>query len=365
MKILTKFRDSELSLKIIDKIQAIADPLRKYHIMEVCGTHTMAISKLGIRSVMPANVRLISGPGCPVCVTPQGEIDAVFQLLEQNDVLLCVYGDMMKVPGTNGKNLLDYRAEGYDVKIVLSPLDVIGFAEKSDKPVVFVSIGFETTNPASAALIDLIIQKNIENVSVMVFNKTMPEVLGVLLEDEFLNIDGFLCPGHVSVITGEELYKPIVRKNKSAVITGFETLDIFSSIYEIVRQVNENDYKVVNNYSRIVRSEGNKKAQLLVDRYMSKVDSSWRGIGVIKSSGLRIKEEFCFLDALKKYNLTLSDVSEISGCSCGEVLKGRKSPHECGLFGTVCNTENPVGPCMVSSEGACAAYYKYNKNGVC
>lgn len=364
MKTISKFRDGELSRKLIDKICVVSDPSKKYNIMEVCGTHTMAISKLGIRNVLPQNIRLVSGPGCPVCVTPQGEIDAIFTLLEENDITLCVYGDMMKVPGTSGKNLLDYKSEGYDVRVVLSCLDVFKFAEKSTKDVVFVSIGFETTNPTVAALIKILVENHVKNTSIMLFNKTMPEVLGVLLNDKLLNIDGFLCPGHVSVMTGASLYEPVVRMKKAAVITGFEPVDILSSIYEIVRQVNENNYKIVNNYPRTVKYEGNSKASGLVCKYLKKTDSSWRGIGVIERSGLSIKEEFSFLDAVKKYRLEVDSLDEIDGCSCGEVLKGRKFPHQCALFGNVCNTENPVGPCMVSSEGACAAYYKYDYSGV-
>ena len=272
MKVMSRFRDSELSKKIIDKIYSILDSSRKYSIMEVCGTHTMAISRLGIRDALPKNINLISGPGCPVCVTPQGEIDAIFNLLEKNDITLCAYGDMMRVPGSSGKNLLDYKSRGHDVRVVLSCLDVLKVSKESTKDVVFVSIGFETTNPTVAALMEILVKNRVKNTSIMLLNKTMPEVLGVLLEDKFLNIDGFLCPGHVSVITGTSLYEPIVKKKKAAVITGFEPVDILSSIHEIIRQVSSNEYRVVNNYPRTVKQEGNNK-----DGYYRKKWASYKG----------------------------------------------------------------------------------------
>lgn len=361
MELISKFRDREVVKILIDKIYKEVDESKLYNIMEVCGTHTMSISKFGIRTLLPPEIKLISGPGCPVCVTSQGEIDCIFQLLENNDIILATYGDMMRVPGSMKKNLLDMKASGKDIRVVISPLDILKIRKKSDKEVVFVSIGFETTNPATAALVDLIVNRQIDGVYILIFNKTMPEIISVLLDDNSLNIDGFLCPGHVSVITGEKLYLPIVRKNKAAVITGFEPIDILSSILEIVKQVNSKNFNIVNNYKRAVKSDGNEKANKLVDRYFKKVDAVWRGVGIVKQSGLALKSEYNYLDAIVRYNLSLEKREEIPGCRCGDVLKGKILPIECPLFERVCNFENPVGPCMVSSEGACAAYYKYEK----
>lgn len=361
MDLISKFRDKATVKSLLHEINKNVEDSKSYNIMEVCGTHTMSISKFGIRTLLPKPIRLITGPGCPVCVTSQGEIDCIFELLENNDIILATYGDMMRVPGSNKKNLLDMKAAGKDIRVVISPLDILKIREKSDKEIVFVSIGFETTNPATAVLVDLIVKKSITGIYVLMFNKTMPEIINVLLEDSSLNIDGFLCPGHVSVITGEKLYIPMVKKGKAAVVTGFEPVDVLSSILEIVKQINTQSFKIVNNYKRTVKANGNRLANDVVDKYFEKVDAIWRGVGVVKNSGLGLKGEYKYLDATERFGLNYEKKGETPGCRCGDVLKGKILPIDCPLYERECTFENPIGPCMVSSEGACAAYYKYEK----
>ncbi len=358
--ILTKnFRDSEKAKILSDKIKSSVKNDLEYNFMEVCGTHTMSIAKFGIRNLLPKNVNLISGPGCPVCVTSQSEIDAVFNLLDNNDIILCAFGDFLRVPGGNGQNLLDYRANGHDIRIVTSPLDCIEICEENDSEVVFVGIGFETTIPTIASLVKIAFEKNIENLSLMAFLKTMPKVLELILSDDDLKIDGFLCPGHVSAITGISIYEPIVTNNKAAVVAGFEPVDILYSIYKLILQVNRKEFQIENLYSRTVKNNGNPLALQIMYEVFEEADVEWRGLGLIEKSGLTFKKEFQIFDAFKKFNIELKYVSFDNGCICGEILKGKVSPGKCDLFGSACSPEQPVGPCMVSSEGACAAYYKY------
>jgi len=361
MKLITDFRNSELSRRLIEKIEEVATSESKYSIMEVCGTHTVSIFKYGIRSVLPENVELISGPGCPVCVTSQGEIDAIFQIVKNNDISLLTFGDLMKVPGSSGENLIDLRAEGKDIRVMLSPLDAVKTAAREpDREFVFVGIGFETTAPAIALALLEAKNMGVRNFSILPYCKTMPEVLGYLLDDPQLDIKGFLCPGHVSVVTGKGIFQPLAQRGKAAVITGFEPLDILSSILHIVRQVNSGDYCVYNNYSRVVNNAGNKKALQIIDTVFEPCSAFWRGLGDLKGSGLGLKEEFSSFNSLEKFNVKVSQFSEKKGCRCGDVLKGYIKPNLCPLYGLQCTPENPVGPCMVSSAGACAAYYRFN-----
>ncbi|PLX66522.1 MAG: hydrogenase formation protein HypD [Denitrovibrio sp.] len=351
------FRDADICKNLLKQIEKEATK-DIYRFMEVCGSHTMAIAKFGIKSILPSNIDLVSGPGCPVCVTPQCEIDALFDIVQQG-AIIATFGDMMRVPGANGENLQKMKSEGADVRIVFSPLDAIKIAEETDKEVVFVGIGFETTAPAVAGLALIAKQKGIKNISITPYNKTMPEVLGLLLADDKLNINGFVCPGHVTAVTGLNLYRPIVEAGMAAVVTGFEPVDILTSILEMIQQVNSGEYKAVNNYSRVVADEGNWKAREIIDTVYEKQGCWWRGIGFIKDSGLAFKAEYKEYDAFDKFRVSLEGDDEIEGCMCGDVLKGYIKPTECTLFGSGCVPENPVGPCMVSSEGACAAAYKY------
>lgn len=352
------FRDAELCKGLIEKInkEAVKDC---YRFMEVCGSHTMAIAKFGIKSLLPKNIELVSGPGCPVCVTPQCEIDALFEIASGGAVI-ATFGDMMRVPGSGGQSLQKMKSEGADVRIVFSPLDTLKLAKDTDKEVVFVGIGFETTAPAVAGLAVMAERQGFENLSITPYNKTMPEVLGLLLEDKNLSINGFICPGHVTAVTGLNLYEPLVKAGMAAVVTGFEPVDVLSSVLEMVRQVNSGEYAAVNRYSRVVADEGNQKARNLIGQVYEKKGCWWRGIGFIENSGLAFRDEYARFDAFKKFGVSLTGDDEIAGCSCGDVLKGYIRPDACALFGNGCTPENPVGPCMVSSEGACSAFYKYS-----
>jgi len=361
MKLITDFRNSELSLRLIRKIEDESVSECNYSIMEVCGTHTVSIFKYGIRSVLPENVELISGPGCPVCVTSQGEIDAIFRIVNNNDISLLTFGDLMKVTGSNGENLIDLRSEGKDIRVLLSPLDAVKTAAREpDRQFVFVGIGFETTAPAIASALLEAKKMGISNFSILPYCKTMPEVLGYLLDDPKLDIKGFLCPGHVSVVTGKKIFQPLAQRGRAAVITGFEPLDILSSLLHIIRQVNSGDYCVYNNYSRVVDNAGNEKAVQIMNTVFKPSPAFWRGLGELDGSGLGLKEEFSAFNSLEKFNVKVPRINEKKGCRCGDVLKGYIRPNLCPLYGKQCTPENPVGPCMVSSEGACAAYYKFN-----
>lgn len=353
------FKDRELSLKISNSIKEIADKNRVYRIMEVCGTHTMAIARSGLRKMLPENVELISGPGCPVCVTSQGEIDLFFDLIEKG-VSVVTFGDLLKIPGSNGSTLADKRAEGADVHVIYSPLDTIELAKKNpDKHFTFLGVGFETTAPTIGSLVLSAYEQKLENVSVLSFCKTMPVAFDLLLSDKDLHVDGFLCPGHVTIVTGLSLYEPIVKAHKAAVVSGFEPVEMLDAIYEIVSQVNSGEYKIVNKYKRVVNDEGNPIARGIIDKVFYPCDAVWRGLGKLEKSGLAIRDEFSKYDAFKRFDLHPKDVVEIKGCKCGQVLTGKIKPQQCPLFERVCTPDNPIGPCMVSSEGTCAAYYKF------
>ncbi|MCA1933703.1 MAG: hydrogenase formation protein HypD [Calditerrivibrio sp.] len=359
MELIENFRRKSIVKILLRKIEESLLKNQTYKIMEICGTHTVSISRFGIRSLLPKDIQLISGPGCPVCVTSQGEIDSIFSLINQKDLIIAVYGDLMRVPGSDGKSLLDYRGMGADIVVVNSVLDIIKLAKSTDKNIVFVSIGFETTTPQTAYLILESQRLGLSNLSVLLFNKTMPEVISLILKDKNLKIDGFLCPGHVTTVTGVDIYTPMIKNNKAAVVTGFEPVDILQSILTIVEQVNSNNFSIVNNYKRVASGEKNEKALSMIEKVFCLSDADWRGIGTIKGSGLRIREEFEEYDASKKFDITFPKYTDKYGCRCGDVLKGYITPKECKMFGDVCTPENPFGPCMVSNEGTCAAYYQF------
>jgi hydrogenase expression/formation protein HypD len=361
VKLITEFRDRALSEKLLASLHREAAPSKVYKFMEVCGSHTMAVSRFGLRSLLPSNIELVSGPGCPVCVTPQWEIDAIFGIAARDDVTIVTFGDMIRVPGSNGESLQQLRSEGADIRIVFSPLDAIDIAEESGKNTVFIGIGFETTAPASAALAKTAKAKGLTNLFITPFCKTVPEVMDVLLKDDSLQIDGFLCPGHVSVVTGLDIYKPVAGSGIAAVVTGFEPLDILSSVLEMVRQCNSGSFEVKNFYTRAVKNEGNPKAQALLKEVFMKSDTDWRGLGRIPMSGLRFNDDYSSIDALKKFDVKETGITDLKGCKCGDVLKGKMKPSACPLFDNGCTPQNPYGPCMVSSEGSCSAYYKYER----
>lgn len=361
------FKDSKLSQNIAKAIKASVQNGRRYRIMEVCGTHTVSIARYGLRTLLPDNVELVSGPGCPVCVTSQAEIDLFFTLAERG-ATLATFGDLLRVPGSvikNGKpiTLLDKRSEGAKVLSLYSPLDLIKLAKENPfEEYIFLGIGFETTAPNIASLIYLAEKEGIKNISVLSFCKTMPKAIEYILNTDTMNnekLDGFLCPGHVTAITGVSLYEPIVASKKAAVVAGFEPVEILDAIYEIVRQCNEEDYRITNKYTRIVKDSGNKRALEILNEVFEPSPALWRGLGKLPASGLSIREKYSHYDAFKKYDLKLGEYSEIKGCKCGEVLLGKIKPNACPLFGKRCTSENPIGPCMVSNEGTCSAYYKF------
>ncbi|MHB8809568.1 MAG: hydrogenase formation protein HypD [Desulfobulbaceae bacterium] len=352
------FRDPELAGRLSRQIHAAATrPLR---LMEVCGTHTMAIFRHGIRALLPDTVELISGPGCPVCVTSAGDIDQIIELAGRPNVTLATFGDLLRVPGSSGTNLAEARAEGANVEIVYSPAEALKIAASSERTVVFPAIGFETTIPVIAATALEARQKGIGNFKLLVSHKVVPPALSVLLADPELAVDGLLCPGHVSAIIGEKAYEPLAaRFHIPCVIAGFEPLDILSAVYLLVRQNQEGRAQVENCYGRVVSREGNPRARAMIDRVFAPCDAQWRGLGAIPGSGLTLLPEFNDLDARLAFGLVPRAVPEPRGCRCGEILTGKVKPPQCPLFNTRCTPTRPVGPCMVSSEGTCAAYSKY------
>lgn len=333
---------------------------RPFTIMEVCGTHTVAIAKNAIRELLPTTVRLISGPGCPVCVTDSSDIDRYLYLAAQRNVITATFGDMIRVPGTE-ENLQILRAEGADVRIVYSTLDALELARQNlTKEVVFLGVGFETTIPTVAVSLEAAKQERIENYSVLSMHKVVPPVLRMLAEDAELIVDAFLDPGHVCAIIGTEPIEFMAKDyGKPGVVTGFEALDILEAILMLLRQRFQGRSEIEIQYKRAVKAKGNLHAKRFIEQVFEPIDASWRGIGLIPQSGLGIREEYGAWDAARKFALPVFRSSETPGCRCGEVLKGRIDPTRCPLFAARCTPMNPVGPCMVSAEGACAAYYQY------
>jgi hydrogenase expression/formation protein HypD len=361
MSFLDQFRDPSLMLALKSEIEREVNANRIYKFMEVCGTHTMSIFKYGIRSILPKNIHLLSGPGCPVCVTPVEFIDTAIEISKNDDTILTTFGDMLKVPGTK-ENLYKLRTEGYDIRYVYSPIDAIKIAqENSFKLVVFIAVGFETTSPTTASSILLAEKMNIDNFFVLCGHKTMPNAMSAMASSGDLMLDGFICPPHVSAITGTKIYDFLATEHsKACVVGGFEPTDLLQTILMLIKQVNMGKAFVENQYSRVVNVNGNEKAQTISASVFESCDSIWRGIGNIPQSGLKILKKFSRFNALNKFTVTISKSEDNPACLCGEVLAGRKIPTECSLFANVCNPENPKGACMVSSEGTCAAYYKYN-----
>jgi len=330
--------------------------------MEVCGTHTMEIARAGIKKVLPEGIKLISGPGCPVCVTAQSDIDIALELSRKKDVIITTFGDMVRVPGGKG-SLEKMRRRGSAVRIVYSCLDALDIAKKNrGKNVVFMGVGFETTSPTVAATILKAKAEKVRNFFVLSNFKLLFPALEAICSSKNTDIDGFICPGHVSVITGSAPYEKIAgRYKKPCVITGFETADILKGIGRLVKQIKTKRHDVEIEYKRAVKKEGNRKARKIIDTVFESGDSEWRGLGLIKKSGLKLKKKYREFDAEKKFKLKRKATHAPRGCACGEMLQGIKTPPDCKLFGKICTPQNPQGPCMVSSEGTCAAYYKYEK----
>lgn len=334
------------------------------NLMEVCGTHTMAIAKSGIRRMLPENVRLLSGPGCPVCVTPAGVMDEILRLSERRDVIIATYGDMIRVPGsTPGDNLIRRRAQGAHIEVVYSPMDALRIAgEEPEKQVVFLGAGFETTAPGTAAAVAAAAEQGVENFTVLSMLKSVEPALRALMADSAFCVQGFLCPGHVATIIGEKGFRFLPEEyHMPAVISGFEPEDILASIYRLLRQIEKGAPALENTYKRAVKPEGNPLAENAIGQYLELRDDVWRGLGKIPASGFGIRKEYAHYDAEVRFGLIFQEKESKTACRCGEVLQGRLNPKDCPLFGTVCVPEEPVGPCMVSSEGACAAAYKYQE----
>lgn len=358
MRYISDFRNPKLAARALKDIETLTT--RNITIMEVCGTHTMSICKNGIKELLPKNIRLISGPGCPVCVTPQSYIDTAIELSNRKNVIITTFGDMINVPGSVS-SLKIQRALGSDIRVVYSPIDSLKIAKQNlDKEIVFLGVGFETTAPIIALSILKAKYENISNFSVFQSMKTMPSVMKKLVKDEEVNIDGFLCPGHVSVITGARSFEFLSKEfNIPCVVAGFEYNDIIYAIYIIAHMIAEGTSEVKNIYGRFVKYEGNERAQNTIIKVFTSAGSTWRGLGYIEGTGLEFRKEYKIYDAKEKYNLHIVDSEMASGCICGEVLKGTKEPTDCKLFSKVCNPSNPVGACMVSQEGTCGIYYKF------
>ena len=333
---------------------------RKLRFMEVCGTHTVSIFRAGIRQLLPDSVELVSGPGCPVCVTPESYIDLAVEYAKRPEVIIATFGDMLKVPGTVS-SLEKEQAKGADIRIVYSPLDSLTLArENVDKLIIFLAVGFETTAPAEAATLLAAKEKGIKNLCFLSVQKLVPPALRMLLEDRNCRPDGFILPGHVAVITGTRAFDFVAEEyGVPGVVTGFEPLEILRGVYELAQMAAASEAKIKNAYKSVVRPEGNEQARDLLDSVYEAVDSEWRGLGELKISGLRLREEYAEYDAERRIPLKLEHEKKPSACRCGEVLKGLITPTECPLFGKACLPVDAKGPCMVSVEGVCAAWYKY------
>jgi len=364
MKYFDEYRDAAIAENILANIRATST--REIRLMEVCGTHTVAIFRNGIRGILPENISLLSGPGCPVCVTSNEDIDKTLYIAKQKDVILPTFGDMIKVPGSNS-SLEEERARGADIRVVYSALDALDIARRNpQKMVVLLGIGFETTSPTIASVILSAEKEGIANFFILVSHKLIPPAMKVLLDAEDVGIDAFLCPGHVSTIIGSIPYEFIPRDyGVPCVIAGFEPLDILQSILMAVQQIERKEREGLKpdcaeiEYRRAVRPEGNTTALKTLYEVFEICDVRWRGLGMVPQSGLRLKERYRQFDAEVAFDIKVNSSREPKGCLCGEILRGAKIPMDCQLFGKRCTPEEPVGPCMVSSEGTCAAYFKY------
>jgi hydrogenase expression/formation protein HypD len=359
MKYIDEYRNKDLVVAIAERIKKAST--KKVSLMEVCGGHTMAIQKFGIPYLLPDTVKLLSGPGCPVCVTSCQFIDHAVALSRLPGTIIATFGDLIRVPGSTS-SLDREKANGAEIKIVYSIMEAINLAVKfPDKRVIFLGIGFETTAPTSAAGIFYANKHNINNFFFVSSHKIMPPAMSALI-DEGVKIDGYIGPGHVSTITGSAMYEHIAKKfHLGVVISGFEPVDLMQSIYMLVEQIEHNKQHVAIQYKRFVKPEGNIKAKQLLDDIFELKDDWWRGLGILPKSGLRLRKEYSRFDAEKMIKVDIEPTIEPKGCICGEILKGVKNPKDCKLFAKTCTPQNPVGACMVSSEGSCHAYYKYNR----
>lgn len=362
MKHIDEFRNARACRALMERIAAqVRRPVR---IMEVCGTHTHAIARSGIGSALPASIRLLSGPGCPVCVTSPGDIDAIEDLAGRPEVDVYTFGDMMRVPGSRG-SLAEARAQGGCVHVCYSPTEAVEAAAAAPgRQVVFVATGFETTAPATACALRDAKGLGLGNFSAFIAHKLIPPAMEALLASGEVSIDAFLCPGHVSVIVGADSYRAIAeRYGRPCVVAGFEPTDILQAIATVLEMIAEGDAGVAVQYTRAVRREGNAKARRMVDEVFEPASPHWRGLGPVPGGGLRLREAYAALDAVRRFGLDVGPGAEDPSCACGAVLRGALEPEECGAFATTCTPDRPAGPCMVSTEGACAARFRYGRAG--
>jgi hydrogenase expression/formation protein HypD len=360
MKYVDEYRDAGAVKKLAEAIARITT--REWTLMEVCGGQTHAIVRYGIRDLLPESIRLLHGPGCPVCVTPIEAIDRALEIAGREDTIFCSFGDMLRVPGTRG-DLLSAKASGADVRVIYSPLDALVIARKNpDKKVVFFAIGFETTVPADAMAVYQARAQGIKNFFILASHVLVPPALETIMSSQQCRVNAFLAAGHVCAVTGYEMYDAIaLRYRVPIVVTGFEPLDILQGIFMCVNQLESGRHEVENQYARVVSRQGNLAAQEMVNKVFGVVDQKWRGIGCISSSGLALREEYAALDAEKIFTFSAASSREPEQCIGGLILQGAMTPDQCPAFGTACTPEHPIGAPMVSSEGACAAYYKYGK----
>jgi hydrogenase expression/formation protein HypD len=370
VKFIDEFRDGELAQTLAGKISALVEPARRYSFMEFCGGHTHAISRYGLSDLLHASVRLVHGPGCPVCVLPIGRVDMAINLALQRQVILCTYGDTLRVPASDGLSLMKAKARGGDIRMVYSTLDALQIArDNPQREVVFFAIGFETTTPPTALAIQQAQREPLGNFSVLCCHVLTPAAIGTILESPEVRqwgtvpIDGFIGPAHVSTVIGSRPYEFFAEEyRKPVVIAGFEPLDVMQAILMLVRQVNEGRAEVENEFSRAVTREGNLKAQdRVAEVFELRREFEWRGLSVVPYSALRIRRNYAQFDAERRFKLDYRSVPDNKACECGAILRGVKRPQDCRIFGTVCTPENPIGSCMVSSEGACAAHYSYGR----
>jgi hydrogenase expression/formation protein HypD len=361
MRYVDEFRDPELITKASDELHRLADSGRDYRIMEVCGGHTHAIYRFGLKSILPSNIELIHGPGCPVCVLPMGRIDDGLAVAQNSDVIFAAFGDMMRVPGTHGSPL-EHKARGTDVRIVYSPADALQLARKHpDKHVMFFAIGFETTAPSTALTLMRAKAEGIKNFSVFCNHVTIIPAIRAILDSPDMRLDGFIGPGHVSTVIGCRPYEWIARSEGKPVVTsGFEPLDLLQSIVMLLRQLKAGEARVENQYKRAVPWEGNRAAlKAMAEVFQLRPYFEWRGLGFISQSALKIRDEYAAWDAEQRFPIPGTRVTDPKAAQCGEVLKGVLKPAQCKLFGKECTPERPIGALMVSTEGSCAAYYNY------
>ncbi len=370
MKYVDDFRRQDLAQRLSAAIRATADPQRQYNLMEFCGGHTHAIFRYGVQDLMPDNVRFVHGPGCPVCVLPVGRIDNAIQLAVEHDVILCTYGDLLRVPGSGRKSLLKVKADGADVRMVYSTQDALRIArDNPGREVVFFAIGFETTTPPTAIALQVAKAEGLKNFSVFCNHVLTPAAIQNILESPevreigSVSIDGFFGPSHVSSVIGSQPYEFFAEEfQRPVVIAGFEPLDIMQSALMLIRQLNAGRHEVENEYTRVVTYEGNRKAKARVaEVFELRRSFEWRGLGLVPYSALRIKAAYAEFDAEQRFAVPAVKASDVKGCECPRILRGVKKPTDCKLFGSVCTPENPMGSCMVSSEGACAAYWTYGR----